>query len=194
MESRIEKDSFGPIDVPADKLWGAQTQRSLEHFHISTERMAPELVAALAQVKRAAAQVNRALGLLKDDAGRRDRARGRRSAGRQPSGRIPAGGVADRLRHPDQYEHERGAGQPRLRTAGRRARRRPPAASERPRQHGAVVERHLPHRDARGGGAGRRQRRAAGAGATARHAGTARRANSPTSSRSAAPTCRTPRR
>jgi fumarate hydratase class II len=67
METRIEKDSFGPIDVPADKLWGAQTQRSLEHFHISTERMAPELVAALAQVKRAAAQVNRALGLLKDE-------------------------------------------------------------------------------------------------------------------------------
>ncbi|MDB5934569.1 MAG: fumC [Massilia sp.] len=67
MESRIEKDSFGPIDVPADHLWGAQTQRSLEHFHISTERMAPELIAALAQVKRAAAEVNRSLGLLKDE-------------------------------------------------------------------------------------------------------------------------------
>ena len=66
MESRIEKDSFGPIEVPAGQLWGAQTQRSLEHFHISTERMAPELIAALAQVKRAAAQVNRSLGLLKD--------------------------------------------------------------------------------------------------------------------------------
>jgi fumarate hydratase class II len=66
MESRIEKDSFGPIDVPADHLWGAQTQRSLHHFHISSERMAPELIAALAQVKRAAAQVNRSLGLLKD--------------------------------------------------------------------------------------------------------------------------------
>jgi fumarate hydratase class II len=67
MESRIEKDSFGPIDVPDDHLWGAQTQRSLHHFHISTERMAPELIAALAQVKRAAAQVNRSLGLLKDE-------------------------------------------------------------------------------------------------------------------------------
>ena len=67
MESRIEKDSFGPIEVPADHLWGAQTQRSLEHFHISTERMAPELIAALAQVKRAAAAVNRSLGLLKPD-------------------------------------------------------------------------------------------------------------------------------
>ncbi len=65
MDSRIEKDSFGPIEVPAAHLWGAQTQRSLEHFHISTERMAPELIAALAQVKRAAAAVNRSLGLLK---------------------------------------------------------------------------------------------------------------------------------
>jgi fumarate hydratase class II len=64
MESRIEKDSFGPIEVPADKLWGAQTQRSLEHFRISSERMAPELIGALAQVKRAAAKVNHALGLL----------------------------------------------------------------------------------------------------------------------------------
>jgi fumarate hydratase class II len=67
MENRIEKDSFGPIEVPHHQLWGAQTQRSLHHFHISTERMAPELVAALAQVKRAAAAVNRALGKLPQD-------------------------------------------------------------------------------------------------------------------------------
>ena len=66
METRIEHDSFGPIEVAANRLWGAQTQRSLEHFHISTERMAPELVYALAQVKRAAAAVNRDLGLLDD--------------------------------------------------------------------------------------------------------------------------------
>ena len=67
MENRTEKDSFGPIEVPADRLWGAQTQRSLHHFRISSERMAPELVAALAQVKRAAAAVNRSLGLLAQD-------------------------------------------------------------------------------------------------------------------------------
>ena len=67
MDTRSEKDSFGPIEVPAAHLWGAQTQRSLEHFAISTERMAPELVAALAQVKRAAAAVNRSLGLLPAD-------------------------------------------------------------------------------------------------------------------------------
>ena len=64
MEYRIEKDSMGEIKVPSDKLWGAQTQRSLEHFHISTERMPPELIHALASVKRAAARVNLDLGLL----------------------------------------------------------------------------------------------------------------------------------
>ncbi len=61
---RIERDTFGPIEVPADRLWGAQTQRSLQFFAISTERMPDELVAALAQVKRAAAVVNRDLGRL----------------------------------------------------------------------------------------------------------------------------------
>ncbi len=67
MENRTETDSFGPIEVPSAMLWGAQTQRSLQHFHISSERMAPELIAALASVKRAAAQVNLALGLLGAD-------------------------------------------------------------------------------------------------------------------------------
>ena len=62
MATRTEKDTFGPIEVPADKLWGAQTQRSLEHFAISTERMPRELLVALARVKRAAAKVNGELG------------------------------------------------------------------------------------------------------------------------------------
>ena len=67
METRMEKDSFGPIAVPTGRLWGAQTQRSLEHFHISSERMPAELINALAEVKRAAAAVNRSLGLLPAD-------------------------------------------------------------------------------------------------------------------------------
>lgn len=50
--TRIEKDSMGPIDVPADKLWGAQTQRSLEHFRISVEKMPADLIAALAITKK----------------------------------------------------------------------------------------------------------------------------------------------
>src|SRR5262252_7919119 len=62
---RIEKDTFGDIEVPAEAYWGAQTQRSLTNFKISRERMPEGLIVALAQVKRAAAQVN--LGLKQLD-------------------------------------------------------------------------------------------------------------------------------
>jgi len=65
---RIERDTFGPIEVPAERLWGAQTQRSLAHFRISGERMPRELILALALVKRACATVNAELGAL--DAGK----------------------------------------------------------------------------------------------------------------------------
>ena len=61
---RIERDSFGAIEVPAQHLWGAQTQRSLAHFRISAERMPRELIMALALVKRACATVNAELGQL----------------------------------------------------------------------------------------------------------------------------------
>ena len=60
---RIERDSFGPIEVPSNRLWGAQTQRSLENFDISGERQPREMISALARVKRASAWVNHALGL-----------------------------------------------------------------------------------------------------------------------------------
>ncbi len=62
--TRIERDAFGPIEVPGDRLWGAQTQRSLEHFRISTEKMPEALIRALLIVKRSAARVNVALGVL----------------------------------------------------------------------------------------------------------------------------------
>jgi fumarate hydratase class II len=63
-KTRVETDTFGPIEVPADRLWGAQTQRSLQNFRISGEVMPPELIAALVQVKRACATTHAALGLL----------------------------------------------------------------------------------------------------------------------------------
>jgi fumarate hydratase class II len=62
--TRIERDTFGPIEVPAERLWGAQTQRSLENFRISGERMPLGLIYALVRVKRASAEVNRDLGVL----------------------------------------------------------------------------------------------------------------------------------
>ena len=63
-DTRIERDSFGPIEVPADRLWGAQTQRSLEFFDISTEKMPAPLIRALVIVKRSSARVNAELGSL----------------------------------------------------------------------------------------------------------------------------------
>ncbi|MFO0206234.1 MAG: lyase family protein, partial [Betaproteobacteria bacterium] len=62
--TRTERDSFGSIEVPAARRWGAQTQRSLEHFVVSTETMPCELVHALVRVKRAAALANAELRLL----------------------------------------------------------------------------------------------------------------------------------
>jgi len=62
--TRTEKDSFGPIEVPAERLWGAQTERSRRFFRISGERMPLAVVHALALVKRSAARVNASLGLL----------------------------------------------------------------------------------------------------------------------------------
>ena len=64
MKTRTERDTFGPLEVPAERLWGAQTQRSLQNFDISGEQQPREIIRALAQVKRASAAVNLALGLL----------------------------------------------------------------------------------------------------------------------------------
>jgi fumarate hydratase class II len=61
---RVETDTFGPIEVPADRYWGAQTQRSLQNFRIGTETLPAPLVSALGLIKRAAARVNREQGRL----------------------------------------------------------------------------------------------------------------------------------
>ena len=63
-DTRLESDSMGDIAVPADRYWGAQTQRSLENFRIGGEKMPPALVRALGIQKRAAARTNHGLGLL----------------------------------------------------------------------------------------------------------------------------------
>jgi fumarate hydratase class II len=63
-DSRIETDSFGPIEVPADRYWGAQTERSRRNFPIGDELMPRPIIHALALVKRLAAEVNHELGLL----------------------------------------------------------------------------------------------------------------------------------
>jgi fumarate hydratase class II len=64
METRVETDSFGPIEVPAEKYWGAQTQRSLQNFRIGTETIPVPLVRAFGIIKRAAGLTNKELGRL----------------------------------------------------------------------------------------------------------------------------------
>lgn len=66
MITRIEKDSFGLIEVPSDQLWGAQTERSRQYFQISDERMPLAVIYALAMIKGLAAQTNSQLGLLEE--------------------------------------------------------------------------------------------------------------------------------
>src|SRR5690242_1090393 len=63
---RKESDSLGIVPVPADKLWGAQTQRSLEHFSIGRDLIPREMITAYAILKRAAAVANHAVGWLDD--------------------------------------------------------------------------------------------------------------------------------
>ena len=67
MSTRIEKDSLGEVEVPSDKLWGAQTQRAIEHFSIGTDLMPREMIPAYAIVKNAAAIANHAGGQLDEE-------------------------------------------------------------------------------------------------------------------------------
>src|SRR6059058_1046000 len=65
-KTRLESDSMGEIEVPADKYWGAQTERSLLHFNIGNDVMPREMIRALGILKKAAALVNHELGKLSD--------------------------------------------------------------------------------------------------------------------------------
>ncbi|NLO76138.1 MAG: class II fumarate hydratase, partial [Clostridia bacterium] len=67
MAFRQEKDTLGEVLVPADRLWGAQTQRSLDNFKIGQEKMPVEIIRALAIIKKAAAKANYQLGLLAEE-------------------------------------------------------------------------------------------------------------------------------
>ena len=66
-ETRTETDSMGPVEVPADRYWGAQTERSLHHFSIGDERMPRPVIRGMTILKKAAALTNRDLGVLADD-------------------------------------------------------------------------------------------------------------------------------
>lgn len=109
MKTRTEHDSMGAVEVPADRYWGAQTERSRRNFPIGVgrETMPEEIIRAFALLKRAAAEANRQLKPEKMTAEKLDAIR--KAAEEVLEGRFMSifpGSVADGLRHPEQYEHE----------------------------------------------------------------------------------------
>lgn len=103
--TRTEHDSMGTVEVPADALWGAQTQRSLRNFDIAEDRLPAELVHALARIKQAAARVNARFGVISES--QRDAivtAASAVAAG-QHDDQFPLR-VANRQRHPDEHERQ----------------------------------------------------------------------------------------
>ena len=113
-DTRIETDSMGTVAVPADRLWGAQTQRSLEHFSIGHDLMPREMITAYAILKRCAATANHAGGRLDDADLRADNASLRRNPRRPAPRHVPSARLDDRQRHPVQHERQRGHLQPLL--------------------------------------------------------------------------------
>jgi fumarate hydratase class II len=85
--TRTETDSMGEIEVPADRYWGAQTQRSLHHFSIGTDHFPRPMIRALGLLKKAAAQANVELGQL--DAELAELITSRSSCGRPAAARRP---------------------------------------------------------------------------------------------------------
>src|SRR5258708_3291090 len=92
---RVESDSLGEVKVPADRLWGAQTQRSLEHFSIGHDLIPREMITAYATLKKAAANTNHASGRLGRLGSRAHRTGLRRDPGRAASRYVPAACVDD---------------------------------------------------------------------------------------------------
>jgi fumarate hydratase class II len=118
MATRIEHDTFGPIAVPAERLWGAQTQRSLQNFDISGSASPGRSSRRWPGSSDRSAVVNHLLGLLDQQKAAAIVAAADEVLQGRHDVRVPAGGLADRLGHPDQHERQRGAGQPRQRAAG----------------------------------------------------------------------------
>ena len=181
-ETRIERDTMGEMILPADALYGAQTQRAVENFPISGEPMPAEFIHALGWSSSPRRGSTASWGCLTPDVAEaieKARARsGRRRAGR----RVPDRRLPDRLRHLVEHERQRGDRRCRLGRAG------PAGPPQRPRQPRPVVERRDPDRAPRRRGAGDRARAAPGAPVPAGDARPQRRTSSTTWSRSAAPT------
>ena len=155
MSYRIETDSMGEIEVPADKYYGAQTARSLVHFRIGGDRFPREVIRALGILKKAAALTNEELGILDSE---------KAALINQAADEVIAGDLDAHFPlvvwqtgsgTQTNMNANRGHRQPRHRTGGRPDGLQGPDPPQRRREQGAVFERHLPYRDARRGGASR---------------------------------------
>src|ERR1039458_9668192 len=165
LPTRIEKDTMGEIAVAADRYWGAQTQRSLQNFEIGEIRFTRPMIKAFRILKKAAADRNPRPS-RRGEPGARPAARGSRAAhrGRRAGGHrrkarraLPPRRLPDRERHADEHERERGHRQPRDRDGGWRHGLEETSAPERRREQVAVLERHVPDRDAHRRGLGDRR-------------------------------------
>ena len=189
---RIEKDLLGEKEVPADAYYGVQTARALENFQISGVPINhyPGFIEAWAIVKLAAARANTDVGAMKQEALAAIEKAAEAVLARQVPRPVPGRLVPGRRRHLDQHERQRGAGQRRARADRAQEGRVQDRRAARPPEHVAVDERLLPDGDQGGVHPAQRQadRRAGEAGRVVPREG--RRVSS-TSSRWAAPSCRT---
>ena len=145
---RREFDSLGNVEVPADHYWGAQTQRSLQHFNIGHDRMPKEVYHAYGYVKKAAAVVNTRASRLPAWKGQLIEQVCDEVISGALDTEFPLYVFQTGFGHPVQHEPERGHLQP-VHPAGRRHAGLPAAgAPERPREHGPVLQRHVPDRHA----------------------------------------------
>ena len=176
---RIEHDSMGEVRVPAAAKWRAQTQRAVENFPVSGQRIERSLVAAMARIKSAAAKVNAELGVIPDDVA---------EAIRAAADEVIVGGFDDQF-PVDVFQTGSGTSSNMnmnevLATLATRA-ARPPGASQRPRERLAEQQRHLPVRDSRRRDRVDRQHTSSRRSITSRRRCSARAMSSPTSSRAA---------
>ena len=176
---------MGEMEVPADALYGASTQRAVLNFPISGQPLPRRFIRALALIKLAAAETNARAGPARRRRRRGDRGRRGRGRRRRPRRPVPDRRLPDRLRDLDEHEHERGRRPPRRRPAGR-----PSGPPERRRQPLPELERHDP--DGAPAVGGDRDRGGAAAGARAAP-GRARRPRRRSSGRSSRPAGRTSR-
>ena len=189
MKFRIERDPLGELRVPADAYYGVQTQRAVENFPISGMTAPPELVTATVQIKKAAAEANRALGRLDSTIADAIVA----AADEVLAGRLRDQFVVDVYQAGAGTSHNMNVNEVLANRAaeilGAPTRRLRARASQRSRQHGPVHQRRVPDRDpSRAAGD---DSRPAGRGAAALPTDCRpRRASSTACSKPAAPTCR----